>query len=425
MNKMPKNIGTIIIFGNACDNFFDSLKLYLSNALSGYFKRKQNLNPGKPVIFKNMFLLLFISTNLYANSRDLNYSTNCDPNNEQATISFVGDILIHKALYQTVAAQTKHFSQIWEKTNGLFLKADFSVGNLEGPAALGIDRKGRDRGDIGFVYDGEVYSGTNFLFNYHPRIFSDLKNSGFDLLTSANNHALDRDSIGIDRTLMAAQSSGLPTVGTRASNNNQAVFYKIALINNMRIAFLGCTEMTNGIIDHDNQVLTCYKNPNRILGIIKDVSQRSDVDGLVVLPHWGTEYTHTPGSEQVEFARKYIDAGAIAVVGSHPHVLQPWEKYISKDGREALILYSLGNFVAAQAGLDRKTGTVCYLGLSKNGNQKAKIYGVGYTPTYRVDAKLVTIGSGDSADVLKHVASMYGTKARIEPTGNLNTVMCK
>ena len=218
--------------------------------------------------FKVFLTLFFISYNIYSN--DLIYSTPCDSVNPQSTISFVGDILIHQALYEVVVNETKHFSQIWQKADPLFQKADFSVGNLEGPAAMGIDSNGRDHGDIGFVYDGQVYSGTNFLFNYHPRIFADLKNSGFDLLTSANNHALDRYSIGIDKTIIAAQNSGIATIGTRLSNNQSGDFYKIATINNLRVAFLGCTEMTNGNADNDNQVLTCYKNPNRILEIIKN-----------------------------------------------------------------------------------------------------------------------------------------------------------
>lgn len=371
---------------------------------------------------KLLLSIFFFIHNAY--SKDLSYSTSCDSTNNQATISFVGDILIHKALYQVVVNDSKHFSQIWQNTDGLIQKADFSVANLEGPAALGIDSTGADRGDIGFVYDGKVYSGTNFLFNYHPRILSDLKNSGYDLITSANNHALDRYSIGINRTISAAQNIGLPTVGTRHSDNNEGVFYKIATINNLRVAFLGCTEMINGMSDDDDQVLTCYKNSSRILGIIANVSARSDVDALIVLPHWGTEYAHKPSGEQKTFARKYIEAGATAVIGSHPHVLQPWEKYISKNGRETLILYSLGNFVAGQAGLARKTGTVAYLGLSKNGNQKAQIFGVGYTPTYRINSKLTPIGLGDSTDVLTHVASMYGAKARIEPAGAILPVMC-
>lgn len=371
-----------------------------------------------------LFVIAFFSNAVLANIKnlDINFSTGCSVENPTATLSFVGDILIHQALYLDVVAETKHFSQIWERTNGLIQKADFSAGNLEGPTALGIDSHGRDHGDIGFVYDGEVYSGTNFLFNYHPRIFSDLKNSGFDMLTSANNHALDRESIGVDKTILASKAASLPTVGTRMSNEPTGLFYKIATINNIRVAYLGCTEMTNGNNDHDDQVLLCYSS--RIINLIKSITARADVDALIVMPHWGTEYTHTPGSEQKSYARKYIEAGALAVIGSHPHVLQPWEKYTATDGRESLIIYSLGNFVAGQAGLDRRTGTVAYLGLSKTSNQKAKIFGAGYTPTYRTNSRINPVGSDGPSDVLKHVASMYGAKSRIGISDNLLTSLC-
>lgn len=373
----------------------------------------------KPIL---IFLLFFFTMKLYA--EDLLFSTPCSSDNDQASLSFVGDILIHKALYQIVVKDTKHFSQIWNKTDGLIQKADFSVGNLEGPSALGIDSIGRDQGDIGFVYDGEVYSGTNFIFNYHPRILLDLKNSGYDLLTLANNHALDRYSIGIDKTIIAAKNAGLQTVGTRPSNTGDS-FYKVSLINNIRVAFISCTETINGRADNDDQVLTCYQNSSRILGIINNLSQRFDIDAVIVLPHWGTEYSNRPGSDQKAYARKYIEAGALAVIGSHPHVLQPWEKYVSKGGRESLIIYSLGNFVAGQAGLARKTGLVAYLGLSKALNQKARIFGVGYTPTYRIDSSLYPVGSNGSKDVLAHVTALFGSKARIEPNGQIKSTMCK
>lgn len=354
---------------------------------------------------------------------DLNYSTTCTNENTEAIVSFVGDILIHQYLYKDVAEESKHFDQIWKLTNPLFQKADFSVGNLEGPAALGIDRDGIDHGDIGFVYDGEVYSGTNFLFNYHPRIFSDLKNSGFDLLTSANNHALDRKSIGVDKTILSSRASGIPTVGTRLSYELNADFYKIVSVKNMKLAFLGCSEVMNEP-DSKGQVLNC-ENTLEVLQNIKKLKSRPEVDGVIILTHWGVEYSHTPTKYQKEVAKRFLDAGAIAVVGSHPHVLQPWEKYVTRDGRETLIIYSLGNFVAGQGGLERKTGTVAYMGLSKNENQKAKIFGVGYTPTYRIDTHLVPIGSKDSQDVLNHTKLMYGSKARIEPDGNLRSVICQ
>lgn len=377
---------------------------------------------------KLFLFLIFLSYTPYSFGEDLDlrYSTKCSNQNTEAIVSFVGDILIHQYLYLDVVEETKHFDQIWKLINPLFEKADFSLGNLEGPAALGIDQNGNDHGDIGFVYDGEVYSGTHFIFNYHPRIFLDLKKSGFDLLTMANNHALDRKSIGVDKTILASRTAGLPTVGTRLPNGPDGDFSKIVSVKNMKLAFVGCSEVMNEP-DHLKQVLNC-EDTQKVSLIIKELASRSDVDGVVVLTHWGVEYSHTPTIYQKEVAKKFLDAGAIAVVGSHPHVLQPWEKYITKNGRETLIIYSLGNFVAGQGGLARKTGTVAYMGLSKSENQKAKIFGVGYTPTYRVDTHLIPIGTNnsiDSKDVLNHVKGMYGTKARVEPDGNLKTVMCR
>ncbi|MBV2168593.1 MAG: CapA family protein [Bdellovibrio sp.] len=357
-------------------------------------------------------------------SLDLSYETPCDSRNDLITLSFVGDILIHQALYRSVVAGSQHFSQIWKKTDGLINKADISVGNMEGPAALVVDLQGRDHGDIGFVYDGDVYSGTNFLFNYHPRILSDLKKSGYDLLTIANNHVLDRHSLGIDKTIMAARQLSLPVVGARSSEERNASFYQIVQMQNMRIAFIGCTEMTNGNPDTKDQVLFCYRNPKRILTLIQEISSRPEVDALVVLPHWGREYASTPEAQQKSYAKQYLEAGASVVMGSHPHVLQPWQKYVTHDGRETLIGYSLGNFVAGQYGLARKTGVVAYVGLSKEGSQKAKIFGVGYTPTYREGNEVFPIGGRDSRGVLNHVASFFGSQRRIEPAGTLREALC-
>ncbi len=380
---------------------------------------------------KMHFLLLFFFSNTLStivssqeikdSSLDLKYSTACDPKNQQVIISFVGDILIHKALYQAVVSETKHFNQIWIKTDPLIHKADFSVANLEGPVAEGIDKNGKDRGDVGFIYDDVVYSGTNYIFNFHPRIFSDLKNSGFDLLTMANNHSMDRLSIGIDKTIIAARAANFPLVGTRKSDEQNGDYFKIVPIKNMQVAFVGCTEYIN-IPDNNDQVLFC--ETDKMFKIIKDVSTRPDVDALVVLPHWGVEYSPVPRPYQKEYARRYLDAGAIAVIGSHPHVLQPWEKYKTKNGRETLIIYSLGNFVANQAGIERQTGTVAYMGISKTGTQKAKIFNVAYTPTYREGTIIRPVAASDSAEVIKHVSSMYGTLGLLQPSENINSKMC-
>lgn len=357
-------------------------------------------------------------------SKDISYSTKCDTNNNIVTVSFVGDVLIHKPLYETVVSGTKKFSQIWKRTNPLIQKADISVANLEGPAAMGIDRQGKDHGDIGFVYDGTVYSGTNMVFNYHPQILTDLKESGYDVLTLANNHALDRGAIGIDKTLQAARAIGLPTVGTRLSSERNAEFYDIVKVKDVTLAILGCTEMTNGNSDSKDQILNCYKDAKAVQ-IVKELAARSDIDGVIVFPHWGQEYQPLPDQAQVNFAHRFLEAGAVAVVGSHPHVVQPWEKYVTKDGRETLVVYSLGNFVAAQKDVERKTGPIVYLGLSKEGHQKAKVFGVAYTPTFRISAELFPVGKDGNKEVLAYAAKNFGIVNRLEPSANLLEKICK
>jgi poly-gamma-glutamate synthesis protein (capsule biosynthesis protein) len=358
----------------------------------------------------------------YAGPRDLQFQTPCSSESNVVSISFIGDVLIHEAIYESVVSGSKNFSQIWQRTNGLMAKANFSVANLEGPAAMGVDRNGRDHGDIGFVYDGEVYSGTNFSFNYHPRILKNLLDSGFDLLTVANNHSLDRSWLGIDKTIKAALAVGIPTVGTRLSTERNGEFHRIVDIANLKVAFLGCSEMTNGNPDRKDQLLLCYSG--KVEQIVKELAARSDIDAIVVLPHWGVEYSPNPSSAQKQYARRFLDAGAIAVMGSHPHVLQPWEKYITRDGRETLIAYSLGNFVAYQRDVERKTGSVAYMGLEKNERNEVHIIGVAYTPTYRDGTAVFPVGSQGNRSVLQYAATHFGTARRLDIQSDLNSMLC-
>lgn len=364
---------------------------------------------------------LLVSGTASANSaRDLQYSASCS-GATTANISFIGDVLVHRAIYESVANGTKQFSQIWYRTDSMIQKADFSVANLEGPAALGIDSKGKDRGDVGFVYDGNVYSGTNFVFNFHPRILNNLKSSGYDLISFANNHSMDRYSIGVDKTIAAARDVGLLTAGARIAQEREASFATVTNIKGINVAFVACTESLNGRSDAKNQILNCYNNQTEAL--IASLSKNSSVDFVVVMPHWGEEYKPSPNSRQVSFAKKYIEAGAGAVIGSHPHVLQPWEKYVAKDGREALIIYSMGNFVAWQSGINRKTGPVAYLGLAKRGNGQAEITGVGYSLTQRQGEAVYPV-EAQHIEYIKNAQSYYGKQGFILPSQTISSWMC-
>jgi 2',3'-cyclic-nucleotide 2'-phosphodiesterase (5'-nucleotidase family) len=356
---------------------------------------------------KKMFfsLIALFHTSIWATS-DLKFGLSRKPTSETIQISFIGDILIHDDLYLKVfSSKSKDFSQLWPQIIPFIEKADFSYGNLEGPVALGINNKGKDVGDLGFTYDKIVYSGTNFLFNYHPRIIDDLKKSGIDIVSTANNHTFDRSSLGIDRTIDALNEKNMMFIGTRKKNTTDE-FYKISKIKNFNIAWISCTEALNGFIDKYSQTLLCYEQSSEVLRLISLLKDKADVDAIIVTPHWGIEYKHEINKQQKKHAELFLEAGATAVIGSHPHVLQPAQKYITKDGRETFVAYSLGNFAAFQRDIDRKASAVIYLDFSKELNGKAWISNYSYEPTLRASTEIFPARNNPAA--VKHIEQYLG-----------------
>lgn len=323
----------------------------------------------------------------------------------KVTISFTGDLLVHQDLYREVIDKKKQdFSVLWSKVTPLLNQADFSQVNLEGPVALGIDNKLKEKGDIGFVYDGEVYSGTNFLFNYHPQIIDAIKNTGFDLITTSNNHTFDRGSIGVDKTIDVLNEKKFPFAGTRKKGSLEPL-YKITDIKNFKVAWIACSELLNGFKDKFSQTLLCYDQALEITNLIKKINTEKLADIVIVVPHWGEEYKHEPNQAQRKHAKLFAEAGATAIIGSHPHVLQPAEKIITQDQREVFVVYSLGNFVAFQRDIDRKTSAIVYLEFGKTATT-SWISGYRYQPTIRVSKEIIP--AAKMPEVVSHAEKYLG-----------------
>ncbi|MBX3189611.1 MAG: CapA family protein [Labilithrix sp.] len=295
------------------------------------------------------------------------------------TIAAVGDVLLHAGLQrQAYAAENGHHT-LWRDVEPMLAKADLTYGNLEGPCAEGVTTSGQAR-DPGKVFDGSVYSSYP-QFNYHPSLIGDLKSSGFDVVSTANNHALDRRALGADRTITNLKAAGMPFTGTRPSDDQSAPWYTITESRGVKVAWVACTFSTNGIPDPKKQVLMCYENRETVLSTIRGLAARTgEVDAVIVTPHWGAEYTHTPSAQEKRLAKDMLDAGALAVFGGHPHVVQPWEKHVTPDGREAFVIYSLGNFVSGQNGLAKRSSLILYVGLTKGSDGKVSINGVRHVP---------------------------------------------
>lgn len=178
-----------------------------------------------------------------------------------------------------------------------------------------------------------------------PTAYADaVKAAGFDLVSTANNHALDGGAKGVGYTIAYLDSIGVRHFGT----GDPAPL--IVESNGIRFAFLSYTYATNGIRSPRGVNVNRLKL-DRVAGDIAAV--RGLVDVVVVVPHWGAEYKTKPESSTRRLGRAIIDAGADIVLGSHPHVPRPIEVY---NGR--YIVYSMGNFISGMSRTNTDLGII-------------------------------------------------------------------
>lgn len=287
------------------------------------------------------------------------------------TLAFAGDVLLHRLIQADAAARPEGFAPAFAPVAPFLRRADATIVNLEGPAARAVLPGGRDAGAApDTLFDDRVYGGYP-TFNYHPSIAGVLARLGVDVVQTANNHALDRGPLGVDRTHEALRVADLSVTGTRA--RGAAGPWHTTLRVPMRggsaqVAILACTFSVNGLPDPARQALRCYGGSPSIPERIAALQAAPGIDAVILTPHWGSEYAATPTARQRSLARAAIEAGAAAVVGAHPHVLQPMETLTASDGRRAVVAYSLGNFIAAQWSLAQRTGGLLYLDLRRDGS---------------------------------------------------------
>lgn len=264
-------------------------------------------------------------------------------------------------------------------------QADYAVVNLETTFAGGPD-----------------YSGFP-AFNTPDALGDALKDAGFDLVSTANNHCLDRGYDGMVRTLDVLDNLGLAHVGTYRSAVERAAQngVHVADVGGIKVAFLSYTYGTNGIPvskshpDTVNLLHTDYMSDAQVLDTARIADDLAAAEALspdliAVIVHWGVEYQTTQNEHQEEIADFLFDHGADVILGSHPHVLQPMETrtLTDRDGttHTGFVCWSLGNFISSQNDEYTDTTVVLNLELTKNPNTGATdVTKVGYVPLYMLD----------------------------------------
>ncbi len=279
-------------------------------------------------------IILFITSNFGKNI--LAGKNNITPQQIQSTektepqepkpvrMVFVGDIMVTRGVEISV---NKNYGGDFAKlfTNvPIINEADIAFANLEGA-----------------VSDTGNNVGSKYSFRMNPEILPVLKNTGFDVVSFANNHVGDWNMDGFVDTLKRLQEIGIQFAGA-GWERGSAEGVRIIEKNGMKIGFIGFSDVGPNWIAATSQTagILLASDPNR-LQIIKNA--KSQVDFLVVSYHWGDEYKPF-NARQKTLAESSIDAGADLIIGHHPHVIQDYADYKGK-----LIFYSLGNFIFDQS----------------------------------------------------------------------------
>jgi poly-gamma-glutamate capsule biosynthesis protein CapA/YwtB (metallophosphatase superfamily) len=332
----------------------------------------------------------------------------------EVVIAAVGDVIPHLPLQRQALSRPAGYRDLWRAAEPVFASADLVYANLETPVAETLGPYGLRFDVAEGTWDPRVYTGYP-VFNAPPRLLADLKVSGVDIVSTANNHTFDRGADGVERTLHAIGRAGLAQVGARhREETGDGAWVTPTKTRGMRIAWVACTYGTNGLPDPHRQTLNCYNDQQFIELLIHQQAKRPDIDAVIVTPHFGDEYAAEPNRAQITFARGAVDAGATAVLGSHPHVVQRSEWHRTQDGRAGFIIYSLGNFISNQDELDTRTSLILLLGLARAVSEDTVVSSVRFVPIYvdreRERSQLVLRLAGtdeENAPYVRHVSGRF------------------
>lgn len=289
-----------------------------------------------------------------------------------STISLVaiGDIMCHNTQIKDAYKNGIYdFSYVFTEIKDYIENADIAIGNLETTFA------GSKKGYSGYPQ-----------FNTPEILATNLKDIGIDVLTTPNNHCLDTGYTGLESTIDFLDNAGISHTGTYKTPESQnTILFKE--INGVKFAFLAFTYGTNGIpIPKGKEYCVNLIDKDLILSQI-NLAKEGNPDVICTSMHWGVEYQRQPNDEQKDLADFLFSNGVDIIIGSHPHVLQPFEKreITLEDGtkKDGFVIYSMGNFMSAQNKANTKNSIILNIKITKHGgNDKITIDDISYIPLY-------------------------------------------
>lgn len=287
---------------------------------------------------------------------------------QKITVTAVGDFLMHMPVINSARLDngSYDFKPIFSEVQDLLGGSDLTIANLETRLA------GKEYGFSGYP-----------VFNCPEELAYNMKELGIDVVTTANNHSLDRGWPGIVNTLNHLEEAGLKPVGTyRSAAEAQQVY--ITTVKGIKIGILNYAENTNGIPLPQGKefAIDLIKSQKMNQDIQQLKSQGAEV--IVACLHFGTEYQRHPNDFQKNLVNNLRQKGVDIIFGNHVHVIQPMDlkKVATENGeKDCFVVYSMGNFISNQSWRYSNCGLIANVELEKS-NGQVTITKADYVPVW-------------------------------------------
>lgn len=274
------------------------------------------------------------------------------PQESSLKLFMVGDALIHSAIYEDARQNdgSYDFKPMIEFIKPISSKYDLVYYNQE------------------TILGGEELGLSNYpMFNSPYEVGDAFLDAGFNLVSLATNHTMDKGEDGVLNSVKYwKKHKDVVTSGQWSSaKDREESVGKIYQKNGIKYAFLSYTTWTNGLeTPSGKEYLNNVYSKEKAGEDIARVRDKADV--VIVAMHWGTEYSLGVSSDQAQIADDLSEMGVDLIIGAHPHVVEPVE-YIN-DGK-TFVIYSLGNFISDQEGVERLTGLMMEVTIKKKLNE--------------------------------------------------------
>lgn len=319
-------------------------------------KKVRRVKVSSKILFIISLLILciatyFASSSFYFDSdkdkvTEVLQEENVYPHKYSFQLFMVGDALIHSAIYEDAELSdgTYDFKPMLEYIKPISSKYNLSYYNQE--TILG-------GADLGY---------SNYpMFNSPDAVGDAFIDAGFNLVSLATNHTMDMGETGVRHSVNYwSKQNNVIWDGQRISREERDKV-RIYECNDIKYAFFSYTTWTNGLETPEGKdYLNNVYSPEKVKNDIEKV--KNQVDVIIVAMHWGDEYSTSVSMEQEEIANYLSSLGVQLIIGTHPHVVEPVQ-YIN-DGK-TLVIYSLGNFISDQVGIERLTGLMMEVTINK------------------------------------------------------------